>query len=118
MSHTPLSTNRQGDVIFNAKGIPVVCDEMYMPKHDMADRIVACVNACAGISTETLKQYGDGNLEALYKMRQQRDELQGHIDTIARAWKIWLSYRASSPEYKQKYLELSKAIADSKEVQS
>jgi hypothetical protein len=44
-----------------------------------AERIVACVNACAGISTETLVEYGDGNLEALYKMQQQRDELLAMI---------------------------------------
>jgi hypothetical protein len=59
MRHTPLSTNRQGDVIFNANGIPVVCDEMYMPQHDMADRMVACWNSCAGTTTDDLNRIAE-----------------------------------------------------------
>lgn len=42
-----------------------------------ADRIVACVNACAGIDTETLdgKLLGVAIVDAYRKLEQQRDEL-------------------------------------------
>lgn len=44
-----------------------------------AARIVACVNACAGITTDTLVQYGDGNLEAMYKLEAELAALRNSL---------------------------------------
>jgi hypothetical protein len=57
-------------------GFPIVdgCSEIYR-------RIVACVNACAGLSTEVLEQPGiihhriESACGELYEVKQQRDAL-------------------------------------------
>lgn len=68
-----------------AGGQDGICKISEQEQEANARRIVACVNACAGISTDTLIEYGDGNLEALFKMQQQRDELQAKCDELLAA---------------------------------
>ena len=64
----------------------------HLPDCGKADarRIVACVNACAGIDTDALEQYGDGNLEALFKMQSERDELLSALEEITADYKDML----------------------------
>ena len=48
-----------------------------------ARRIVACVNACAGIPTEVLERYKLGIIGVDYKLtKQQRDELLAAAEAI------------------------------------
>ena len=51
-----------------------------------ARRIVACVNACAGLETEELEQFSASSLRdgiALIQMRKQRDELLATMQQAA-----------------------------------
>ena len=52
-----------------------------------ARRIVACVNACAGVTTEELEQGGfvTGLIERLEEKERQRDALQEELENIATA---------------------------------
>lgn len=65
-----------------------------------AERIVACVNACEGISTETLEQYGPAEIKSLlatatgkamaYDVASaQRDELRAVLKEVAE----WIAER-------------------------
>ena len=50
---------------------------------DDASRIVACVNACAGLPTEVLERYKLGVIGVDYKStKQQRDELLAAAEAI------------------------------------
>jgi len=52
-----------------------------------ARRIVACANACAGVTTEELEQGGfvTGLIERLEEKERQRDALQEELENIATA---------------------------------
>lgn len=56
--------------------------------HPDARRIVACVNACAGITTETLNtigkwaEAGQETLRELHQIREQRDELLAALTNL------------------------------------
>lgn len=52
-----------------------------------ARRIVACVNACAGVTTEELERGGfvSGLIERLEEKERQRDALQEELENIATA---------------------------------
>ena len=75
----------------NVKGVHVVSGEKQIARcwvenrpvsvaHANARRIVACVNACAGIPTEVLERYKLGIIGVDYKLtKQQRDELLAAI---------------------------------------
>lgn len=49
-----------------------------------ARRIVACVNACADLSTDALERFGLGSAfgTRLFEVEQQRDELLASLDAI------------------------------------
>jgi len=54
-----------------------------------AARIVACVNACAGVGNETLEKIASGEMDGseifeLAKVKQQRDELQKELLSLVR----------------------------------
>lgn len=49
---------------------------------DDARRIVACVNACAGIPTEQIEQMRFSLPLAYYEMRKQRDELLAVLEAL------------------------------------
>lgn len=52
-----------------------ICDEHGGSAFENARRIVACVNACEGISTEALEGWEALHLMNVAHLRQQRDEL-------------------------------------------
>ena len=57
-----------------------------------AARIVACVNACAGIETETLN--GEGTLKEVITMRKRKyDKLKADTDRLAEALEEIASFR-------------------------
>ena len=54
-----------------------------------ARRIVACVNACAGLSTEELESYQAKNLTdglMLIAVKQERDDLLAALEGVAAFW--------------------------------
>lgn len=79
-------------------------------------RIVACVNACAGIPTEHLEAAGksapvQSSLNGYLDMKKQREELLA----ASRSAILALAHAAESdPSYRSTYNELSEAIAKCK----
>lgn len=63
-----------------------------------ARRIVACVNACAGISQETLatvgkwSEAGQATLRELYALREQRDQLLAVLTELQECSAYWSEY--------------------------
>lgn len=73
-----------------------------------ASRIVACVNACAGIPTETLKANADNGKPIFELLIKQRDELQQQRDTLMAA--IRAAYDVSHSKLESEII-LAAAIA-------
>lgn len=57
----------------------------HIDEEEYALRIVACVNACAGLSTEVIEAYGADGPHALSIVCQQREELYKLIENAAEA---------------------------------
>ena len=87
--HTPepwFWSEKYGEVCFRSKeddqsyGIACPVD---LTEEANARRIVACVNACAGLPTEVLERYKLGVIGVDYKStKQQRDELLAAAEAI------------------------------------
>lgn len=67
--HTKYPWKNDGTYISDATGLCI--DPNVMGGEEVARRIVACVNACAGIETEIIER----NVGNVWKLLQQRDEL-------------------------------------------
>lgn len=94
MEHTkePWLLNRYGTVHVGDDSRPVVLTGFALNTghpsplaESNTRRIVACVNACAEISTATLEQVGLDVGNELVKLKQQRDELLTALERICEA---------------------------------
>lgn len=85
MSHTPEPWEAyEGE---EGYGITSVCGGYYGDIENEADarRIVACVNACAGIDTDVLEHasnFGAAGIQTIASVRKQRDELFSKLDKM------------------------------------
>ena len=75
-----------------------------------ARRIVACVNACAGISTEVLEQGIDAVFGLAHNMRQERNALVRQRDELLTALESILAADASENDHEYyRALDLARA---------
>lgn len=90
MNHTPepwgvpadgdlLLSDADGNILITGGGHDDYGLIAYATSVDDARRIVACVNACAGVDTELLEAYP----APFSEMRQQRDQLLATLQRIA-----------------------------------
>lgn len=76
-----------------------VADLIEMPAEANARRIVACVNACAGIPTDMLEAMpsGPASLLPMYaRLEQQRDELVAALDRTEKCLRIAANHGCSA----------------------
>ncbi|MBI5917824.1 MAG: hypothetical protein HY849_00395 [Nitrosomonadales bacterium] len=94
-----------GDVIASTKTQP-----MHPAAPSNARRIVACVNACAGIDTETLE--ATIGLDELYSdIQRQRDELLAAAKSVVARWDtpLWKDVPATAEYIGQLRQAIAKA---------
>lgn len=93
MSHTPTPWATNGTRVESEKEHRwandgwIICDCMGSDAEANVRRIVACVNACEGVSTERLENnYGQGYSahDEVKDLRQQRDNLKASLNAIAK----------------------------------
>ena len=80
-----------GKIIANVNPKSFCCvggDFVEMPSADNARRIVACVNACRGLSTDELEQHGLVSAVGyeLMELTKQRDELLEAAKAVVTRW--------------------------------
>jgi hypothetical protein len=80
-------------------------------REDNARRIVACVNACAGIGTEYLERFGATSFNDFKRVKDQRDELLAAMETIARSLPQIACERAQMMDYANKVIASAKGGA-------
>lgn len=92
MEHTKEPWRVELSWITGSDGKRITCPTACMSRDDDENeanerRIVACVNACAGVATEELEQSGfvAGLVERLEEKERQRDALQEELENIATA---------------------------------
>ena len=81
-----------------------------------ARRIVACVNACAGLPTEVLERYKLGVIGVDYKStKQQRDELLAALERSLESFEYIAKYGNSCGHSQLRIPDLKAVIASVKE---
>jgi hypothetical protein len=79
-------------------------------------------SAAEGIIKTIIKESGAAKHEmrlaheVMVKIQSEADRLKNDICAIKKTWNRWLSFRASSPEYADLFIELSKQIDEAGNV--
>ena len=116
--HTPepwFWSEKYGEVCFRSKeddqsyGIACPVD---LTEEANARRIVACVNACAGLPTEVLERYKLGVIGVDYKStKQQRDELLAALERSLESFEYIAKYGNSCGHSQLRIPDLKAVIA-------
>lgn len=124
--HTPEPWRQEGLTILCADGHIIFRMDVsfYLPEErkEAARRIVACVNACAGIPTDQLEsgeaRYVRNELADIYALEKQRDELLAALEKgghSLREISLWDKTTAKDVAMaKAAYAEVKAAIASVK----
>ena len=79
-----------------------------------ARRIVACVNACEGISTEYLEKFSATTFNDFKRMKEQRDELLTIVKGFHRKLETYRNVYSGDKELRRLLDECEAAIAKAK----
>ena len=108
-THTPepcqVNEDGTGDLFISGKGGRYITEMVSFHEDQRTEdqvmedsrRIVACVNACAGIPTDVL-QIGSKLIHDFEKVKQQRDELLYAADKVIAEWDKWKGFAGISDE--------------------